>query len=41
MDNGINKKQLIIAAMVFLLSFLLSREIFANWEAIKVFLFEK
>ncbi|MFD1293165.1 hypothetical protein ACFQ5N_04885 [Lutibacter holmesii] len=39
MENGINKKQLIIAAMVFLLSFLLSREVFANWDAIKAFLF--
>lgn len=40
MDNGINKKQLIIAAIVFLLSFLISREIFGNWDAIKALLFE-
>lgn len=39
MNNGISKRQLIIAGIVFLASFLLARAFFANWEAIKTFLF--
>ncbi len=39
MNNGINKKQLIIAGIVFVVAFLVSREIFSNWDAIKAFLF--
>ncbi|SDW24619.1 hypothetical protein SAMN05444411_101349 [Lutibacter oricola] len=39
MNNGINKKQLLIAVVVFLGSFVLAREFFANSESIKTFLF--
>jgi hypothetical protein len=39
MSNQINKKQILLMLIVFLVSFLLAREFFANWDTIKEALF--
>jgi len=38
-NHQINKKQFFLLLIIFLVSFLLAREFFANWENIKEVLF--
>lgn len=34
-NSGISRKQIILVVIIFLLSFLISRELFSNWDAVK------